>query len=311
VTALEAVGVYAPDRQAPVAEYLPPLGVPPDLVRRYEHFYGFSRIPQHGPPGLAPLLHAAATALAPLAEARARARVRFLLHARTMLVAVPYPTNPLHEVRAQLGLEHATGFTVTDHACASGLLAVDLAGRMLQATGDPDALALVITGERTFTGMARVISDAAVMGEAAAAALVRTGGDRDRVLGYATRSLPHLDSDPWAQPQDPSVPQGYARALAGVVTDAADAAGLDLDDLTLVLPHNVNRLSLLRLARDLGLPAGRLYLRNIPRTGHCFCADGFINYVSAREEGLLRPGHPYVMTAVGLGTTFSALVLRH
>ncbi len=47
--------------------------------------------------------------------------------------------------------------------------------------------------------------------------------------------------------------------------------------LDLVLPHNVNRYSWSTTARLLGLPLDRIYLENVPKTGHCFCADPFIN----------------------------------
>jgi len=52
-----------------------------------------------------------------------------------MPVFVPYPLNPLHDVCRALGLEHAVAFTVTHQSCASGLLAIEVAGRLL--AGDP------------------------------------------------------------------------------------------------------------------------------------------------------------------------------
>lgn len=309
MTALEAVVAYTPPDSVHVDGYLPGFGLRSAQVRLYEHYYGFSRIPRDPDGRLTPLLHAAATALDQLPDVAER--VRYLLHARTILVAVPYPLNPLHEVRGRLGLDHAISFTVTEHACASGLLAVDLAGRLL-ANDDSDALALVLTGEKAFTMKAQLIPDAAVMGEAAAAVLVRRNGSRDRVLGYATTSIWGLQPDPWSDSRpDRVLPQRYARALAEVVRAATARAGVVVGELALVLPHNVNRVTLLRLAKDLGIPAARLFLDNIPVTGHSFCADSFVNYAAARGRGLLRPGEPYLMTSVGLGTTFSAMVLRH
>jgi transposase-like protein len=82
-------------------------------------------------------------------------------------------------------------------------------------------------------------------------------------------------------------------------------------EVAAILPHNANRFSLARLCRRLGYPFERVYLDNIPVTGHCFCADPFINLHSATAQGRLEPGQIYVMTAVGLGATFSATVLQH
>src|SRR5687768_14924125 len=71
-------------------------------------------------------------------------QIRYVLYARTFPGVVPYPHNPLHEVCRSFGLQHAQAFAVGHHACASGLLAIDLAGRLLAGS---DALALVLTGE--------------------------------------------------------------------------------------------------------------------------------------------------------------------
>jgi 3-oxoacyl-[acyl-carrier-protein] synthase III len=277
----------------------------------YEHYYGFARVHRDQQAGLADLLLGAARRLdAPAGRLR---RVRYLLHARTMLVAVPYPMNPLHEVRRNLGLDGAVAFTVTDHACASGLLAINLAGRLLASDGVADSLALVLTGEKAFTAQAQLIPDAAVMGESAAAVLVRGGGGPDQLLAYATRTVWGFHQDPWSGRRQPATgsAQDYLYVLTGVIRSAVERARLRLADIRMVLPHNVNRVSLLRLMKGLGLPVSRLFLDGIPATGHCFCADSFIGYRRVIDAGGLCTGDPYVMIAVGLGTTFSAMVFRH
>jgi len=77
------------------------------------------------------------------------------------------------------------------------------------------------------------------------------------------------------------------------------------------LPHNVNTVSWIRLSRALGLPVDRVLLDNVPISGHGFCADAFINYVTAVNLGRLRPGDRYLIAAVGSGATFSAMVVEH
>jgi 3-oxoacyl-[acyl-carrier-protein] synthase-3 len=103
----------------------------------------------------------------------------------------------------------------------------------------------------------------------------------------------------------------YPEILHEVVGGALEAAGLHPRDVALLLPHNVNRLSWARLSDVLQIPAERTYLDNIARTGHCFCADPFLNYRTVTELGLLSPGDHYVMVSVGLGATFSAMVFQH
>jgi 3-oxoacyl-[acyl-carrier-protein] synthase-3 len=61
----------------------------------------------------------------------------------------------------------------------------------------------------------------------------------------------------------------------------------------------------------MGISRDRIFLGNVPITGHCFCADPFLNYRTVADLGLLNPGDRYLMVTVGLGSTFSAMVFQH
>lgn len=77
----------------------------------------------------------------------------------------------------------------------------------------------------------------------------------------------------------------------------------------MIFPHNVNLSSWQRLIRELDVPGELIYLDNVPRYGHCQCADAFLNLVSMRKEGRLEDGGIYVLVAVGLGAIYSAMVI--
>jgi len=311
VTSIEAVHTYLPPTRVPVGECLTAYGFSPAQIRMHERFYGFAEIRLDPRGSLADLLVDGA---AGMPELRGREHlVRYVLHARTMPVVAPYPVSPVREAARRLGLAHATAFTVSQHACASGLLAVDLAGTLLADDPDPDALALVLTGEKAFTASAQVITGTGVMGEGCAAVLVGAHGRRDRVLSYAAGTYGRFSAGPWMSDEDGAAfRDDYPTMLAEVVRAAVDESGVDLERIVAILPHNVNRVSWLRVLRLLGIrSADRLVLDNLPRTGHCFAADSFAAYQVAREQGRLTPGDAYLMTSVGLGATVSAMVLVH
>jgi 3-oxoacyl-[acyl-carrier-protein] synthase-3 len=309
VTALAAVAAYLPERAVPIASLREQLGLSVAEVKVFQRYYGLDLVRRDDGGTLLDLMLAAAGRLGEL-SGRER-RIRYVLHARTHPVVEPYPVNPLAEACRRLGLRHAVAFAVTQHACASGLLAIDLAGRLLAATGDPDALALVLTGEKTFTRGAQVIPRQTVMSEGAAACLVRYGGTRDRVLSYATAMYGQYDRLQPGSALATEFQERYPHLLAEVMLAAIADAGMALADLHLILPHNVNAVSWERISRIIGLPVERVLLDNVPVTGHCFCADGFINYRTAVSTGRLSPGDRYLMAAVGLGATFSAMVFEH
>ena len=189
-TTLVETAAHLADESLPLEKIAAEIGLTDREVRRYRRFFGLEGVRWSPAREVADLLLAAGRGLAALPGNEHR--VRFVIHARTLEVLEatgPYSAGPLRRVTAELGLEHATAFAVSQHACASGLLAVDLAGRLLADCGDPAALALVLTGEKTYPHVTRYIPATTVMGEASAACLVGQGGDRDRLLSYATVTL--------------------------------------------------------------------------------------------------------------------------
>lgn len=311
MTALTDVAAYLPAQRVPIEDVAGPLGLTTMQVRVFRRYHGLAEVCRDD----GTLLDLLLAATSRLDELRGNEhRVRYVLYARGMPVVAPYPANPLHELCQALGLGHATAFTVTQQACAAGLLAVDLAGRLLAADGDPEARALVVTGEKAFTPVAQLVPETSFFAEGSAAALVAAAGPRDRLLAYACRTRGEYDGEP-GQRRDLAAQfqQDFPRTLADVVTAAAGAAGLALDDIALILPHNVNKVSWRLFCKATGYPVDRVLLANVPTAGHCFCADPFINHQTAVAEGLLRPGDRYLVGAAGAGpgATFSAMVFEH
>jgi 3-oxoacyl-[acyl-carrier-protein] synthase-3 len=305
-TSLAETAACLADESLPLEKIATSVGLSDADVRRYRRFFGLDSVRWSPASEVGDLLLAAARQLTTLPGNEHR--VRYVIHARSLEPAAPYSANPLHRVAAALGLRHAAAFTVSQHACASGLLAVQLAGQLLAAGGDPGARALVLTGEKTYPHISRYMPAVTVFGEASAACLVTLGGDHDRVVAYATVTLGEFHR---ITERSPRFDQAYPPALASLMRSAAASAGLDLDAIAMVFPHNVNRMTWTATCRLAGLPPDRIWLENVPVTGHCFCADPFVNLVTALQRGALRPGDHYLMVSVGLGATFSAMVMRH
>ncbi|WP_281898826.1 3-oxoacyl-[acyl-carrier-protein] synthase III C-terminal domain-containing protein [Phytohabitans aurantiacus] len=309
VASIVDVSSYLPPT-VPLAELRHSLGLDDQQARRFGRLYGLDRICQAPDQTEAELLTAAAAKLEALKGQEDR--VRYVIRAKGLGTTAPYPIIPLRIATEALGLTRASAFAVADHGCATGLLALDVAATLLAGDGDPDALALILSGDKTFTPFTQWVADVTVMGEGVAAVLVGADTGRDRMLGYASRIHGRTDAVVDMTPEIVRhARQIYQSALAEVVHAAVGAAGITIPDIDLVLPHNVNRVSWTVAAENLGIPRDRLFLDNIARTGHCFCADPFINYERVRQLGLLRPGDRYLMTSAGLGQTFAAMVLQH
>jgi 3-oxoacyl-[acyl-carrier-protein] synthase-3 len=308
MTALEAVGVYVPSGRLPIENLAEHFGLSEMQVKVFRRYHGLGEV-SRDPGGLLDLLRGA---VADLGGLRGREeRVRYVVHARTFPVVVPYPRNPLRDLCQEFGLEHAATFAVGHHACASGLLAVDVVGRLLAADADPEALGLVVAGEKAFTPQAQLVPETSFFGEGAAACLVRAHGEHDRLLAYTADLRGEFDDD---SPETAAAyQQEYADCLAAAIKKAVERSGLDMTRIKLILPHSVNRVAWQRVCRILGFPLERVLLDNVRSIGHLFCADGLVNYRTAADRGLLRPGDHYVMAAAGagLGAAFAAMVFEH
>jgi 3-oxoacyl-[acyl-carrier-protein] synthase-3 len=309
MTALDAVSVYTPETRVPIENLAGPLGLTDIQVRLFRRFHGLDEVRLDRDRSLKDLLRTAASGLTALRGKENR--VRYVIHGRAMPVVVPYPENPLHDVCRELGLGHALTFTVTQQSCASGLLAVELAGRLLAGDPQRDALALVLTGEKTFTLDAQLLPGTSIFSEGASACLVSATGRRDRLLAYVCHQRGEFDTEIGESTE--RFQREYRPALASVIRRATSEAGLTLDDIRLILPHNVNVVTWQRLCLLLDYPVERVVLSNVAKGGHVFCADAFANYRTALDGGLLREGDHYLVAAVGSGNgaTFSAMLFQH
>jgi 3-oxoacyl-[acyl-carrier-protein] synthase III len=303
MTALAEVSAYLPQARVPVADLGRALGLSDSQIEVLHRRHGLREVRRQRPgESHVDLLAAAVSQLDSLDG------VRYVLYARGVNTTTPYPVSPVHELCRRLGLTGVVAFTVSHHGCATSLLAIDLAGRLL--TGDPGARVLIVTGEQVFTLDPKLPPESRIFGEAAGACLVSATGPRDRLLSYATRQRGDLDL--WA-PDPTDIAERFAHdyryLLSDTIRAAAGRAGLGLDEISLILPHNVNVVSWKKVCQLLDFPVERVLLDNVPRLGHTFAADAFINLCTARE--LLRPGDRYLIAAAGFGATFAAMIFEH
>jgi 3-oxoacyl-[acyl-carrier-protein] synthase-3 len=99
------------------------------------------------------------------------------------------------------------------------------------------------------------------------------------------------------------------RVMAGATRDVIERAGLEMDDIELVIPHQANERIIESAARGLGLPMDRFML-NIDRYGNTSSASIPIAACEALERGRIRAGDHLVMVAFGGGLTWGALALQ-
>ncbi|MFE4857470.1 3-oxoacyl-[acyl-carrier-protein] synthase III C-terminal domain-containing protein [Streptomyces sp. NPDC056670] len=273
-------------------------------IRVFRRVHGLDRLRLDPGLGLIDLLLPAARSA--LARAGgAPERVRHVVYTHALEQPAPTGVEPAAALAAALGLGHVEAFSVSRHNCAQALTAIDLAGELLRAEGAEGDRALVVVGDRVFSPLMQLdYGLGQLLADGAAACVVSLGGAGDLVRSHAVSA----DPGPAAAPVLPAARVGPHR-LAATMLQAVERAELILDDIDLVIPHNVNMTFWRQTAKVLGIDPQRIFLDNIPRYSHCFAADPLINLRTLEAERRLVPGRHYLMAAAGIGGSYAATVL--
>ena len=96
------------------------------------------------------------------------------------------------------------------------------------------------------------------------------------------------------------------RVMAQATHEALDAAGLSIEQVNWIVPHQANIRIIDAAARGLKLPMDR-FVVNIERYGNTSTASIPIALVEAVEKGQIKKGDKLVMVGFGAGLTWGAL----
>ena len=169
-----------------------------------------------------------------------------------------------------------------------------------------------------------------LFGDGAGAALLRPGQDNEGVLGSAIFGdaekalLLHTPAGGTRQPTTAQALEerdhllkmegsGVFRSAVAMMESAThaalDKAGLSLDEVDWVIPHQANARIIDSLVRRLGVPDDRVIV-NLDRVANTSAASIPIALDEALQSGRIRKGDVVVATAFGAGVTYGAVVLR-
>ena len=299
-----AMGVGLPEARQLLEEAGQALGLTSAEAKIFRRLFGFDQLPFAPEQPLADMLH---TALNDLEAARPDAlrRLRVVFHCHTVPAASPLSRGLRTSLRGRLPTQVDCASLTMAH-CATGLAALSVVDALLEA----DERALLLIGEKAFHPRIRLIRDTSIMGEAAVAILLGREPGIFEILGVHVRHDGAACINRGHPGEEIGIGPRYTEFLLDLIRGALCRFNIDVEALALLLPHNVNTASWVPTARALGLPAARVYLRNVARLGHCFGSDPFLNAVDALNDGLLAQGDLVLMVSVGMGTTASCALAR-
>jgi 3-oxoacyl-[acyl-carrier-protein] synthase-3 len=139
-----------------------------------------------------------------------------------------------------------------------------------------------------------------------------SGGDLI-TIGLGTRNLAYVDSLPpgenYIKMKGREVFRFATRIMEETTRKVVADAGLELDDIDLVIPHQANDRILQTAAKRLGIPRHLMY-SNVARYGNTSAASVPLAIVDAVSEGHVRSGDHIVLVGFGGGLTWAGCVVK-
>ncbi|WP_370350368.1 3-oxoacyl-[acyl-carrier-protein] synthase III C-terminal domain-containing protein [Catenulispora sp. EB89] len=219
-------------------------------------------------------------------------------------------------LRERLGVPGAVLSGVSHVNCVSVLRSVELARRFLGRPGaDPADRVLVLGGDQgSRYDRARVTPGLTVAGDTVAAVLVQgpgAGRPRYRYLGGAlVRDTRFHRNLRMSQAERVGFADAVRNQVVHAVRAAAQAAGLDLEQVDWVMPHLSNRTMWRGFCNDAGFAWDRICLDLIAERGHNFGTDALMALEHADGAGRLSPGDRCALVAVGQGMYIQTVIVE-
>lgn len=305
---LKTICAKPPEHFLPVGQAINDAGLDAKHARLYERFFGQKTVARIGSDNLLSHLQSVAEEALQTVD---RDRVKHVIYTHTVAHCIPAEKAPLAQLQNRLGLNHAHSFALNQLNCTTGLYALHVAQKLL-ARHDDDAKALIISGEAAAPKRNTVINNVIVMGENATATLVDKSADGAQVLAAEClvigRFYAGIDLVGDLKREYDSL---YIPSMTSVITTALRKADVHVDDVDVVIPHNVNAISWRGVLDASGIPHEKLYGKNIATHGHCFTADPYLNLHSyLADNPTRRESQIALLCSSGIGSSYGCVVVK-
>lgn len=238
-------------------------------------------------------------------------KIKYFMFAHTADYVAPFEFNFLNNMIDQFKLSEAIAFSSTINKCASAFHLIEMAKTLFRSLSDEDEILLLIA-DNAFTRVLKTIPGSTVLGDAATVVQLKKISHQNHFLDVLIVTDGRFASGSFAGTEEQLLFQScYVEKLSSTILNVVERNNLSFRQIKYIFPHNVNTISWHQVAHTLSIPVQKIFLRNVARTGHCFGSDPFINLKDAISENLLSSGDFYLLVSVGLGATFSVMLLQY
>jgi 3-oxoacyl-[acyl-carrier-protein] synthase III len=212
--------------------------------------------------------------------------------------------NSSARIQDELGLVNAKTMGLSEVSCSSLMTAIWTARALMIEEGKD--IAVCVNVDRFPDGYKREVVYN-VVSDSACAVIVKRGETRNRIVTYEAMTRGYYwDSDR----RQNEMMASYFTTGSRIVQKTLKKANMKLDDIALMIPHNVSLRSWQILSDLIGYPIEHVYTGNIAQMGHSIAADNFINLKDAAAEGRLSEGELTMLYTFGLGAHWGCMIIE-
>jgi 3-oxoacyl-[acyl-carrier-protein] synthase-3 len=156
-----------------------------------------------------------------------------------------------------------------------------------------------------------IVSRSQEPGGLISARLGSEGAEADALIVPAIGAIEPLTPDKIARNEHKIRMDGHrvfkfaTRVMVDAVVDVVAAAGLTINDIDLIIPHQANERIIDLAVRRLGVDRSKVVV-NIDRYGNTSAASVPLALCEALDQGRIQPGDKIVLVAFGAGLTYAA-----
>lgn len=237
-------------------------------------------------------------------------------------------------IQAQLGIPDSLSLDI-NVACAAYCTGMDMARRYL-STGDVDNVLVVAAEAITQFANYEDRSSCILFGDGAGACVVtRKDGLYGSIQGCDATGVGHIlykktrktnpfnsftgsfENDPYPVEHEKGmimngreVYKFATRVMPEIIRKACERAGITVDELDLIFPHQANLRIIETAGKNLGIDPGKIYV-NIQEYGNSSSATIPIGLDECVRSGRLKRGDKICMVGFGAGLTYGAVVMEY
>lgn len=232
------------------------------------------------------------------------------------------------EIQSLIGAENAWAYDFAS-ACSGFVYGLQIAEGHL-AAGQVQNILLICVEKMSSILDWEDRTTCVLFGDGAGAAVIQRSESKDGLLASVSGSDGRLTKALWrpaggaerpfsaqvleeraqyVKMEGKEVFKAAVRAMNDSIRGVLDKAGLSINDVNLLIPHQANQRILDAVAKAADFPVERVY-SNVSRYGNMSSASIAVALHEALEESRLRKGDVALLVAFGAGFTWGANVLR-